>query len=360
MSRMATAIVVLALASIAAALGASAGGQRAAGATVPSPKIAFVRYSLGAPWDSHIFVMNPDGSDLRQLTYGGGLDTDQTWSPDGSRLVFERWVQQGTDAPSGAIYVVRADGTGLRPLTSGPGTQFSPAWAPEGRRIAYVTGNGRLFAMNADGSGKRQLTDAPPGATSACCYGSTPTWSPDGQRIAYSRRGVIYMVNADGSAKWRLTRGHSYDCAAWSPDGSRIAFVEEPHAYNSIYVATPFHRGRERLITHHAYTEGGGFAWSPGGQKIVYAREKAGGVYIINVDGSHDRRLTRNPLRRDLLAGGFSWSPDRQAIAYASDRSGNGDIYVVNARWGNQQQLTDGLEADGAPRWSLSPRTESC
>jgi hypothetical protein len=32
----------------------------------------------------------------------------------------------------------------------------------------------------------------------------------------------------------------------------------------------------------------------------------------------------------------------------------------MNARWGNQEQLTDGLDADGAPRWSLSPRTESC
>ena len=46
---------------------------------------------------------------------------------------------------------------------------------------------------------------------------------------------------------------------------------------------------------------------------------------MINVDGTHDRRLTSNP-RRDLLAGGSSWSPDRQQIAYASDRSGNGDI----------------------------------
>jgi len=80
---------------------------------------------------------------------------------------------------------------------------------------------------------------------------------------------------------------------------------------------------------------------------------------MINVDGTHDRRLTSNP-RRDLLAGGSSWSPDRQQIAYASDRSGNGDIYVVNARWGNQQQLRDGLEVDGSPRWSMSPRTELC
>ena len=214
--------------------------------------------------------------------------------------------------------------------------------------------------MNADGSGKHELTDAPPGETSgACCYGSSPTWFTRRGADRLLQAGRHLQVDADGSAKWRLTHGHSYDCTAWSPDGRRIAFVEEPHGYKSIYVVTPFRPGRERLVTRHSYTEGGGFAWSPGGRKIVYARAKAGGVFMINVDGTHDRRLTSNP-RRDLLAGDSSWSPDRQQIAYASDRSGNGDIYVVNARWGNQQQLTDGLEVDGVPRWSLSPRTESC
>jgi TolB protein len=106
-----------------------------------------------------------------------------------------------------------------------------------------------------------------------------------------------------------------------------------------------------RLVTRHAYTESG-FAWSPNGRRIVYAREKRGGVYVINADGTHDRRLTSDPLRADLLAGGFSWSPDRSGLAFASDRSGNGDIYVMNFLSNDKRQLTDGLAIDGSPRWS--------
>ena len=131
--------------------------------------------------------------------------------------------------------------------------------------------------------------------------------------------------------------------------------------YSRIYVVSARRpHARVRLLTRHAYTEGGGFAWSPNGRRIVYARERGRGVYLIDVNGTHDRRLTRNPLRRDLWAGGFSWSPDGVELAYASDRSGNGDIFVLNRSWRAQQQLTEGLEVDGAPRFSLWRRTESC
>src|SRR5262249_37291630 len=197
----------------------------AAGAAGPSPMIAFVRYSLSAPYDSHIFVINPDRGGVRQLAHRSALGPKQDLTPDGKPVVVERLVNQGTDAEAGAVDVVGADGTGLHRLT--PGDASSPAWSPNGRRIAYIaynsdiaynSGAGRLFVMKADGSSKRQLA----ASAGECCYASSPTWSPDGRQIAYSRGGVIYTVHADGSAQRPLTPGSSFDCAAWSPNGPRI------------------------------------------------------------------------------------------------------------------------------------------
>jgi Tol biopolymer transport system component len=330
------ALAAIAVAAAALALPAAPGGS-AAGATKTSAKIAFIRHSLFAPYSSHIYVMNPDGGDLRQVTYGDSRDSGQRWSPVGSRIVFERW----TTLTEADIFVVAADGRGLRRLTSDPGIELSPAWSPGGRRIAYGTETG-LFVMKADGSGKRQITSRKHTKDS---WTGDVSWSPDGRRIAFTtERGTVSVVAADGHGKRLLTRGGPGGvCPAWSPDGRSVAYAGGTRGarYSSIYVAR-LHQlaARARVLTRHAYTEDGGFAWAPGGRRILYAREAGGGVYRIDVDGRHDRRLTRNPLRRDGWAGGFGWSPDRQRIAYASDRSGNGDIYVMDPRGSEQLQLT--------------------
>ena len=335
----------LALFSPALTAGAARDGSAANG-TRSGPKIAFTRTIVKPRYTSHLFLINPDGSGLRQLTYGDVTDLWHSWSPDGSRIVFERLVRsRGND-----IFGVNADGTSLRRLTY-TDTSHQPAWSPDGRSIAYYDSTG-VFVMNADGTGKRLLTDQAGRGSPA----RSPTWSPDGRMVAFaSTLGGIFVVNADGSGEQRLTSSGSFACPAWSPDGHRIAFVS---LYDSIYVVDAA-GGPERRLTRHAYTESG-FAWSPDSRRIVYAREKRGGVYTIDVDGTGDRRLTRNPLKQDFSPDGFGYSPDRRTIAYASDRTGKGDIYLMNAGGGNQRQLTNGPNVDGAPAWSLSAYAGSC
>ena len=349
--RLAIAAVVAGLAATAAALGVRAAeGGAAITATQPGPRIAFVRTDLGPPYASHIFVMNPDGSGLRQLTDSNSFDWNETWSPDGSRLLFDRLTRSSSSGPyQSDIYVVRADDSRLQRLTDS-GSSWGASWSPDGRTIAYGKETG-LLLMNADGSRKRQLTQV----NRRHAWAGDPSWSPDGKRITFGTGdGVIFVVNADGTGKRRLTHWTGGGGPVWSPHGDLIAFAggSPGHRYGYIYVLNADRSGgRVRLVTRHAYNESG-FAWSPNGRRIVYARENRGGVYVINADGTHDRRLRPDPLRADLLAGGFSWSPDRNGLAFASDRSGNGDIYVMNFLSNDEQQLTEGLAIDGSPRWS--------
>jgi TolB protein len=126
--------------------------------------IAYERFNprLGTSGTHEIWLMNPDGSNRRQLTFppqpDTGADADDympEWSPSGGELAFARRYRGRTD-----VYVIRADGSGLRRLTKQVGQHTWPAWSPDGRRIAFVTALGRkraLYSMNADGSGLRRL-----------------------------------------------------------------------------------------------------------------------------------------------------------------------------------------------------------
>jgi Tol biopolymer transport system component len=69
-----------------------------------------------------LYLGNANGGIRRLLVRNGGRPT---WSPDGSRIVFVRW-----QAGRSHLWLINADGTGLRQLTGGPRSQRAPAWQP--------------------------------------------------------------------------------------------------------------------------------------------------------------------------------------------------------------------------------------
>ena len=108
------------------------------------------------------------------------------------------------ETPSG-IYLIRADGTGLRRLPgTRPGDQ-NPAWSPDGRKLVFWTDKnslGEIYVANADGSGRRRLSRTDPDVEPSDQY---PAWSPDGRLIAFEslRSGSwhIWLMRSDGSAR---------------------------------------------------------------------------------------------------------------------------------------------------------------
>jgi TolB protein len=182
-----------------------------------------------------IAVMNADGSGIHALTQrtrpSQGEDTNPQFSPDGSRILFQRNnVRDAQPADGVAVFILdlrtgREHRVTPWPLRAGD----TPDWSPDGRRILFhdnldnppdVSPN--LFTIRPDGTGLRQLTFATDGDPQY--LGSS--YSPDGRYITVGRRpetgGVnadVMVMRADGTHIRNLTRSQLYDSYPdWGPD----------------------------------------------------------------------------------------------------------------------------------------------
>jgi len=268
-----------------------------------------------------------------------------------------------TDACGGLcedIYVMEADGSNVRQLTTDPGQDLEPAWSPDGMRVAFVkswplpaTG---IYVINADGMGPVvNLTDGLP-------YATNPAWSPDGTKIAFlyfssndSATGIAVMNATDGSEVVRVTKEFCYPTGCtipgyptWSPDGTKIAFNTPRDGNSEIYITNADGSGQVNLTSSASSNE---FhpAWSPDGLKIAFRSNRDGSqqIYVMNADGSELTRLTNNP------ANDFdpAWSPDGTRIAFATDRRGAYEIYVMNADGSEQVNITNHPGWERYPAW---------
>jgi TolB protein len=245
-------------------------------------KIAFLSRRDGTGAD--VFVMNADGSDQRNLTRRPGNEVAPAWSPDGRAIVFSAvppgqplWVGGSSSAsgPYRDVYVMNADGSHQRNLThTTEAEEWASGWSADGRTIAFSANDGqsnRIFVINADGNGKRALTKRITPETFM-------SWSPDGRKIAFVDAGIS-VVNSDGSELRRLASNVAFHAPSWSPDGRKLIFVRLRHAWNP------------RPAT---------------GEPPPPALPPAADLWVMNVDGSGQRNLTRTPRASD--GWGATWS----------------------------------------------------
>lgn len=100
---------------------------------------------------SRIWVMNADGSGQTPLTAAGSSCVSPKWSPDGTKIVFLK------DGAFSRIYVMNPSGGNLTQLSEADLHQ-SPAWSPDGTKIIYSL-RGSIYVMNANGSSATKITN---------------------------------------------------------------------------------------------------------------------------------------------------------------------------------------------------------
>jgi TolB protein len=142
-----------------------------------------------------IFVIDLATGQMHPITanpYAGYLDKEPDYSPDGAQIVFVRdrqLVDAGASRDREALFVVNVDGSGLRQLTPWEAGVGTPSWSPDGSIVVFrggivaqpPAGPSQIFVIGAEGRGMRQLTF---GSKVASFW---PSWSPDGSRIIFTR-----------------------------------------------------------------------------------------------------------------------------------------------------------------------------
>jgi hypothetical protein len=222
------------------------------------------------------------------------------------------------------LVVARDDGLHvLRPgARSGRITRWrgvrAPTWAPNGRELVFER-KGVVYVVNRDGSGLRRLL-----------AGSDPDWSPDGRFLAVARNGTIVVAGRNGSGARRLTSGPADAQPAWSPDGTRLAFSRAgviTVAGASGAGAAPVGPGTEPV-------------WSPDSTRVAFS--SPGGIASVGLADGQVTLHTVDPAHRSP-----AFSLDGSELLFESRR----ELFTVPVTGGEPRSMTRGSAAE----WALVP-----
>src|SRR5579883_3034288 len=200
-----------------------------------APKGGAVAWVLDEKGARNVWVAEPPAYQGRRLTAyraDDGQEIDQiTWTPDGRSLVFVR----------GGDFEMRRDNP-------------NPASLPQGVEQD-------VWIVPLSGGSPRKLSE-----------GNSPAVSPKGDRIAFLKKGEIWSVGLDESAKPALllhAKGQA-DELRWSPDGSRLAFTtsRNDHSFVAVYRLDP----PSLVYLDPSVDRDSGAVWSPDGRQVAFLR----------------------------------------------------------------------------------------
>ena len=280
--------------------------------TIPANyRIAFVSYRGGT---ADVFMMCPDGSDLKKITDTKDNNSFPQRAEDGQHLIYRQ---------------------------SDPEDPYSFV----NKRINLLTGAEEIHAP------------APlvPGAT----------WeeiSPDGRYVAYLKEisdfQELFLFDRETNSHRQITQNQLDEIPAhsinhrWSFDGSQLAFMSGPDWYNQFLRIYYLDSGETEVVSPRGYMNSG-LHWCPDNESLVLniaiRHERSYELWRINSDGSDLHPLTDHP---DLGNVHPDISPDGNWVVFESGRDEVGmDLYIMRPDGSQQIRLTDHPAYDGRPAW---------
>jgi hypothetical protein len=289
------------------------------------PIVFASRRATADHWE--VFSMDTNGNGVDQITSGQQETVPYSWRHSftggdtprlmtdsrrvgGQRQLFsigindDGDVRQHTNASGGAPHV------------------FNGAVSPDGLLIAAVVNTNDFQTLALLPFNREQMFVSTIAPSEQGCLFQSPSWLPDGS-------GLIYAASCKGKL------------AIYRAD---LIYYTYP---NDDYVGAQITNVRD--LTNTPTVDNYFPRLSPDGRRIVFSsnRDGDGDLYVINVDGTGERRLTSG-TRDD---GSASWSPDGTEIVFDSNRDGDYELYKMNVQTMATTQLTFNEVDDRWPVW---------
>jgi len=145
-----------------------------------------------------LYVMNSDGSDVRRITDVYGYDGGPFFSPDGKRLCWRRFSEDGATAE---IYSANVDGSDAKQITKLGAMSWAPYFHPSGDYLIFATNlqgfaNFELYLVDAAG------TKEPVRVTSTDGFDGLPVFTPDGSELAWTSNRTADKKSQIFLGKW--------------------------------------------------------------------------------------------------------------------------------------------------------------
>ena len=246
-------------------------------------------------------------------------------SPDGKWLALNNAPDRRQD-----VFIMRPDGSDLRRLTDDDWRDWTPRFAPDGAALTFFTNSSGKYdgwSIRLDGSGRTRLTDFMPGV-------SFTMFAPDGKRLMAAGIDTGAFI---GEAPWPLTQqsattlradveGGVLNPSYWSPDGRWLSgYVISPSGEpdgQGIYDAAA---GRARRLNRdsRAYD----VAWLPDNRRVLYFTNR-GTLVMQDILSLERREITgKLPYPPDLL-GSITAARDGRTLYYGA-RQTEANLWLV-------------------------------
>jgi Tol biopolymer transport system component len=309
-------------------------------------KVAFSTVS-----QPQIYVVGTDGTYLSNNPVTGGGPA--TWSPDGEKLAFTGMISGDPE-----IYTMDPDGSNLtnisrsRGHSNDPGTPFDgePVFSPDGDKIAFTSqrdGDFEIYMMNSDGTGQTNLTNDPGFAD------TDPAFSKDGEEMAFRKCSIqdstchIHVMNSDGTNQTLAASNVGAVTPVLSPSGKKIAFRRADQSGKLKIFVMNVDGSNLSVLTDRLGRCVSNPVFLPDG-RIAFVSNPADNdeVYTINQDGTQQTNITDDPRANDGAGDEApSFSADGKKMAFLKahfDDSGEyvSEIYLMD--------LDEGVDMDSS------------
>jgi Tol biopolymer transport system component len=343
-----------------------------------APKASLVVIQSYAGGTFHLWTMRPDGSMLKQITFGHGDDREPSLSPDGKTIAFDsdRAFKGSYD-----IWTLTLATGKLKQITSAEADEYEPTWSPDGKSLVFVSGIGiqgkTIESIDLSTMAESTIVTVP--ANSGRIEG--PSYSPDGTKLGYilfsgigmfMNEAHLIVTSADG--KTPLYIGKAPDAFPFPPvwlSSSKLIYTgsgqiittdldastENPIAFTApIPTVRPVYKYKHYDFDSSAPRKVLGLyapALAPDGKHVAFIALNQ--LYIMPIGGTpvaitHDTFYKQGPI----------WSPDGKTLAYVTDKSGIENIYLHDVSASTDADdihAAPSRDAEIMPAWSPDGKT---